>query len=96
MRSVLKGNGITTTWRSAILLQTTRNRSPAYHGVRKSTGNKYVEYEGGVRELYYLKSYPYELANRYGAAAALTTLASRLRALERCTGASCRAAENWQ
>lgn len=43
--------------------------------VRKSTGNKYVEYEGGVRELYYLKSYPYELANRYGAAAALTTLA---------------------
>jgi hypothetical protein len=46
LRSVLKGNGITTTWRSAILLEATRNRSPAYHGVRKSTGNKYVEYEG--------------------------------------------------
>jgi N-acetylglucosamine-6-sulfatase len=99
LQPVLNGNA--PTWRSAILLEGARNEkhvphAPAYYGIRTSSGSKYVEYEGGVRELYYLKSDPYELSNKYGAAAAPTTLASRLQALERCTGAGCRAAENGQ
>jgi hypothetical protein len=57
-----------------------------------SDGRKYVEYEGGFRELYDLNTDPYELANSYDAAAAPTSLASRLEELKDCAGTTCRQA----
>jgi N-acetylglucosamine-6-sulfatase len=100
LRPVLSGSA--TAWRSAILLEgaqhglTGSSKSmPAYSGVRTSDGSKYVEYDGGVvRELYYLRTDPYELSNEYAAAAPPTTLASRLQALKGCAADSCRTAEN--
>ena len=90
-----------TAWRDAILLEAAGNFSPAYRGIRTvTTGTapkrKYVEYSGGARELYHLKSDPYELADRYKATSPPSGLASRLRALKTCDGNGCRAAENGQ
>lgn len=69
--------GSATTWRTAILLEGRGGDDPEipvdrnYNGIRTST-NKYVEYEGGFKELYNLKANaanpaadPYELANIY-------------------------------
>jgi N-acetylglucosamine-6-sulfatase len=91
LRPVIKGNS--TTWRSAVLLEASRHGSPAYYGIRTSSGSKYVEYEGGLRELYQLGADPYELSNKYDAAAPPAALASRLQALKECAGESCRTAE---
>jgi hypothetical protein len=44
------------------------NTSGSYHGIRTSDGRKYVEYEGGFRELYKPNTDPYELQNRYATA----------------------------
>jgi N-acetylglucosamine-6-sulfatase len=98
LRPVLKGN--TTTWRSAILLEAVQTRfggsTPTYYGIRTSDGKKYIEYEGGHKELYKLRKDPHELRNRYRAAAPPAGLATRLQALKTCAGPSCRAAENGQ
>jgi arylsulfatase A-like enzyme len=91
-------------WRTAFLEQFFRQA--AYRAVRSTGGEKYVEYtRTGAREFYDLATDPYELENRYPTADAasleslplrLRTLAlrSRLRALEDCAGATCRAAED--
>jgi N-acetylglucosamine-6-sulfatase len=98
LRPVLKRRA--TAWRSAILLEaatTAEGRwTPSSYGIRTSTGKKYVEYEGGARELYYLGVDPHEISNKYDAAGAPTTLASRLTALKGCAAERCRAAENGQ
>jgi N-acetylglucosamine-6-sulfatase len=95
LQPVLKGNA--TPWRNAFLLEAAKHYSPAYRGIRTSTNRKYVAYaDSRARELYYLGADPYELRNRYNAAAPPTGLASRLQALKNCSGASCRAAENSQ
>lgn len=103
LKPVLKGNA--TTWRSAIFLEAHQTAeagdTPAYYGIRTvdtntTTRRKYVEYSGGARELYYLKSDPYELTDRYKANSPPAALASRLKALKACTGDACRAAENGQ
>ena len=90
-----------TSWRSSILLEAAKNsqRSPAYYGIRtvrtptNSTHGKYIEYAGGVRELYWLGADPYELTNKYNAANPPSNLAKRLEALKGCAGDSCRSAE---
>ncbi len=96
LRPILKGRA--TTWRSAILLEaatTSEGRwTPSSYGIRTSTGRKYIEYEGGAKELYYLGADPYELSNRYAASAPPTALASHLAALKGCAAHSCRMAEN--
>ena len=78
-----------------------RHEPPALPGPRTRRGalrhpharRKYVEYEGGERELYDLGTDPYELTNRY-AGTPPAGLASRLQELKSCSGDSCRAAEN--
>jgi N-acetylglucosamine-6-sulfatase len=101
LRPVIEG-GSTTSWRSAILLEraVTYNHpypgpvpAEALSGILTSEGRKYVEYEGGVRELYNLGTDPYELTNKY-AGTPPASLASRLTALKSCSGDSCRAAED--
>jgi N-acetylglucosamine-6-sulfatase len=94
LRPVLQANA--TTWRSTILLeahQMNAGSTPSYYGVR--TGDKkYLEYEGGERELYDLTTDPYELTNRYPATTPSARLVSRLQALKDCEGESCQAAED--
>ena len=95
LRPVLKSNA--TAWRSAILLEAHRmhaGSTPSFYGLRTSGGTKYVEYEGGKKELYFLGRDPYELNNRYPATTPSSGLVSRLHALETCAADSCRAAEN--
>jgi N-acetylglucosamine-6-sulfatase len=102
--------GSATTWRTAILLEgsfatpsllTTKHRK--FYGIRTST-TKYVEYEGGFRELYDLTpgADPYELNNIYYKAASNVAprpdLKARLDVLKSCAGAdalstSCKTAE---
>jgi N-acetylglucosamine-6-sulfatase len=96
IRPVLKG--IATTWRSTILLeahQMNASSIPSYYGVRTSD-KKYLEYEGGKKELYSLGHDPYERSNRYPATTPSAELVSRLHALKTCAGGRCRAAENGQ
>jgi arylsulfatase A-like enzyme len=85
-----------TNWRSAILLEARYQSStrPSAYGIRTSNGRKYIEYAGGVRELYNLRTDPYELRNTHNAATPPISLVQRLEALKVCTGNSCRAAEN--
>jgi N-acetylglucosamine-6-sulfatase len=94
LRPVLKGRA--TTWRSAILLEIRGGAQVIdSYGIRTSEDSKYIEYEsGGERELYNLKSDPYELNNRYKASSPPASLASRLQALKSCKADTCRAAEN--
>lgn len=56
----------------------------------------YVEYADGERELYDIRSDPYQLDNVYSTAspALLQSLEARLKALRECSGSSCKAAEN--
>jgi hypothetical protein len=65
-----------------------------YYGIRTST-SKYVEYEGGLRELYTLSTDPYEMRSTPTSSSA-PSLQKRLQALKGCAKASCRAAENGQ
>jgi len=93
LRPVLKGR--VSSWRSAVLLEQrkTTESDTGFYGIRTSD-SKYVEYQGGFRELYNLTTDPYELNNAYEASAPPDGLATRLQALKSCTGASCRAAED--
>jgi N-acetylglucosamine-6-sulfatase len=96
LRPVLKGG--TATWRrTAILLErrNPNNGGQSYYGIRTSGGEKYVEYKSGFRELYDLRTDPYELENTYDdAKAPPLDLLVRLDALKGCSGATCRQAEN--
>jgi N-acetylglucosamine-6-sulfatase len=97
LRPVLDGS--VTTWRSAILPEAAANYSPAYEGIRTiSTGGvpkrKYVEYSGGVKELYNLDTDPYELTNSYNPTTPPSDLVSRLQALKSCTAGTCRTVED--
>jgi len=96
LRPVLESSA--SNWRTAILLErrisSSTSRASEYYGIRTDGGTKYVEYQGGFRELYVLSRDPYELSNEYDAAKPPDKLASRVLALKACTGDSCRAAEN--
>jgi N-acetylglucosamine-6-sulfatase len=65
LRPVLKGSA--TTKRSATLMERPSVRDPdkSFYGIRTSAGWKYIEYNGGGRELYHLRADPYELRNNY-------------------------------
>jgi N-acetylglucosamine-6-sulfatase len=100
LRPLLEGS-TPATWRTAFLLE--RGIHPyaglsqdaeRLYGIRTSDGRKYVEYSGGFRELYNLKTDPYELLNSYDATSPPVDLATRLEALKGCEGATCRAAED--
>jgi arylsulfatase A-like enzyme len=92
--------GTVTSWRSAVLLEAAANYSPSYRGIRTiSTGGvpkrKYVEYSGGVRELYNLDPDPRERTNHYAPSSPVTnSLAARLQGLKGCAGDTCFTAEN--
>ena len=92
--------GTVTSWRSAVLLEAAANYSPSYRGIRTiSTGGvpkrKYVEYSGGVRELYDLDPDPHERTNHYAPSSPVATLlAARLQKLKGCAGDTCFTAEN--
>ena len=96
LRPLLEGS--TSTWRTAILLESAyyHQRDTWFSGIRTGDGKKYLEYEGGFRELYDLNADPYELKNTYNAATPPVGLVSRLEALKSCPDAttSCRQAEN--
>jgi arylsulfatase A-like enzyme len=93
LRPVLQGR--VSSWRSAVLLEQRKSTESdaGFYGIRTSD-RKYVEYQGGFRELYNLTTDPYELNNAYEASAPPDGLATRLQALKSCTGAACRAAED--
>ena len=93
-------------WRTAILIEGRGSGSDPeidvdrnYNAVRTSTG-KYVEYEGGFRELYNLSppdtpgADPNEVTNSYNPTTPPTDLVSRLQALKSCAGSGCFTAEN--
>jgi N-acetylglucosamine-6-sulfatase len=96
LRPLLEGS--VTSWRSAILLEGREgpwtHAASSYYGIRTSAGRKYVEYENGFRELYYLNADPYELTNHYDAFTPPTNLATRLKALKGCAGDGCRTVED--
>jgi N-acetylglucosamine-6-sulfatase len=97
LRPLLKGS-TSTTWRTAVLLE--QSEAPeidrALYGIRTSDGRKYIEYEGGFKELYDLQDDPYELGNSYNATTPPVGLAARLEALKSCPTetTSCRQAED--
>ena len=98
LRPVLNGSATTTSWRTAILLERRDPSIPerSYYGIRTAGGRKYIEYEGGFRELYTLATDPYELTNDYTGTPP-PNLASRLQALKTCAPdatVTCRAAED--
>jgi arylsulfatase A-like enzyme len=69
---------------------------PEYHGVRTAR-YLYVEYSTGERELYDVPADPYELQNLAAdpaQASVVARLHDVLHALETCSGASCRTAED--
>lgn len=68
---------------------------PAYRGLRTSN-YMYVEYITGEKELYDLKSDPYQLQNLAAKADAqlLAVLAARLKELQTCRAAECRTIED--
>jgi N-acetylglucosamine-6-sulfatase len=91
LRPLLEGTA--STWRSAILLEQKKTPTTSFSGIRTSGSMKYIEYEDGFKELYDLKSDPYELNNTYKATAPPEGLATRLQALKGCAGTRCRVAE---
>jgi N-acetylglucosamine-6-sulfatase len=97
LRPVLDGSA--TAWRSAILPEAAANYSPAYEGIRTistvgAPARKYLEYSGGVKELYNLDTDPYELTNVYNPTTPPSDLVSRLQVLKGCAGSGCFTAEN--
>jgi N-acetylglucosamine-6-sulfatase len=88
--------GSVSIWRTAILLERAyfQDAEHWFYGILTSHGMKYVEYDSGFRELYDLKTYPYELVNSYDAVTPPAGLPTRLEALKTCSGATCRQAED--
>ncbi len=95
LRSLIEGDA-DASWRTAILLERRNLKEPgsSLYGIRTEGGKKYIEYEGGFRELYDLRSDPHELANSYDTTAPPLDLMARLQALEGCAGETCRTAED--
>ncbi len=86
--------GTATSWRSAVLLEK-RNKTrhqTSFSGVLTSEPRKYVEHDNGERELYDLRTDPYELRNAYSGRPP-AGLNARLEDLKTCAGATCRSAE---
>jgi N-acetylglucosamine-6-sulfatase len=89
-------------WRTALLNERQlvgRDLSPApnYEALFTAHGKRYVEYATGEKELYDLRTDPYELANGYDPDAPPSDLLSRLQALEVCrvgTEITCQATED--
>jgi arylsulfatase A-like enzyme len=81
-------------WRKQLLIELHDSRP--FEGLRTSSGKTYVEYDGGERELYDLKTDPYQLESSHASvdAALLASLQAKLDALRDCAGDSCRAAED--
>ncbi len=96
LRPLLEGRASTTTWRTALLLERRNLQNPgaSYYGIVTSGQRKYIEYENGFRELYDLRTDPYEGQNIYEASAPPTYLATRLEALKVCAGETCLMAED--
>jgi N-acetylglucosamine-6-sulfatase len=94
LRPLLEGRPAIS-WRTAILLERSDLDDPnkSFYGIRTSDGTKYIEYQGGFRELYNLNADPHELVNSYDEESP-RALTARLEALKGCAGAGCRAAEN--
>ncbi len=83
-------------WRSAVLLEAAGGGAPpSYAGVRTET-HKYVEYQTGEKELYDLRSDPYETESLHESAdsSLVQGLKARLNALSYCAGDGCREAED--
>ena len=86
-----------TPWRSAFLEESWGGQQiPTHKSVVTPQGYKYVEYANGARELYDLRTDPYELENVYRSAdpALKAELQSYLNALKGCDGQACWNAEN--
>jgi N-acetylglucosamine-6-sulfatase len=86
-------------WRSAFLVEAAeepRNGRPAFESVRTSN-HLWVEYASGERELYNLKTDPYELQSLHETAPdnLKQDLSSRLDALRDCATEGCHAAEGF-
>jgi arylsulfatase A-like enzyme len=67
LQPVLTGTATNTNWRSAILLEAHQSKqggeTPTYSGILTTRGTKYIEYEGGFKELYNLGADPCEPTN---------------------------------
>ncbi len=96
LRPLLEGSATTLAWRTAILLERRNPNTPgaSFSGVHTSEARKYIECEDGFRELYDLRTDPYELSNSYDATVPPADLATRLQALKVCAGTTCRTAED--
>jgi N-acetylglucosamine-6-sulfatase len=86
-------------WRTALLnesqlVKPEGSAFPNYDALFTASGKRYVEYATDEKELYDLRTDPYELANGYDPAAPPSDLVSRLQALTDCAGDTCRTAEN--
>lgn len=86
-------------WRTALLnesqlVKPEGSAFPNYDALFTASGERYVEYATDEKELYDLRTDPYQLANGYDPAAPPSDLVSRLQALTDCAGDTCRTAEN--
>jgi N-acetylglucosamine-6-sulfatase len=86
------------TWRTALLnerrlVEPDDSPSPNYDAVLTATGKRYVEYVTDEKELYNLRTDPYQLTNSYDSSAPPSGLASRLQTLKSCVGDTCHLAE---
>ena len=95
LRPLLEGTAAA--WRTAFLIESNAPEypnQPPFYGLVTSGQRKYVEHDDGFRELYDLRTGPYEGQNLYDRSAPPTGLAKRLQALKGCAGPTCRAAED--
>jgi N-acetylglucosamine-6-sulfatase len=86
------------TWRTALLnerhlVEPDDSPSPNYDAIFTAAGKRYVEYVTDEKELYDLRTDPYELTNSYDSSAPPSGLASRLQTLKSCIGDTCRSTE---
>jgi N-acetylglucosamine-6-sulfatase len=91
---VWKGN--VSTWRTAVLNERrVQDGNPvSLYSSALTRRHTYVEYNTGETELYDRDADPFELTNISDTAGAPSGLVSQLHALEGCTGATCRSAED--
>ena len=83
-------------WRVAALLEAAGGGAPpTYAGVRTET-HKYIEYQTGEKELYDLRSDPYETESLHETAGSslIQELKAKLNALSYCAGDGCREVED--
>ncbi len=92
----LLGNGLPSVdvWRKDFLVEHWADRGDRVrpYSALRTQKYLYVDYATGERELYNLRTDPYELTSIHNSAphALIKELAKRLNALERCKGATCR------